>query len=92
VLAQIPYRNIAKVELVRENGSDKFIGIDLADLNDPETFCPNADISKKYADWHYRVTTPTRAMPLERILERLRHALAAALVVCRLGPPSGLGE
>jgi hypothetical protein len=74
VVVQIPFHNIAKVELVQEAGKEKYIGIDLADPKDPDTWCPNAEFFKKWrvSSWHYQISIASLAMPLEQIYERLR--------------------
>jgi hypothetical protein len=79
VVVQIPFHNIAKVELVGDTGKERFIGIDLANLKDPDTWCPHAKLVKqlRVLSWHYQISTSNQAMPLEQIVERLRKSAPA---------------
>jgi hypothetical protein len=79
VVVQIPFHNIAKVELVQGARKEKYIGIDLADLEDPDTWCPNAEFFKKWKvlSWHYQISASSFAMPLDQIFERLRKSAPA---------------
>ena len=79
VVVQIPFHNIAKVELVQEAGKREYIGIELADPKDPDTWCPNAQLFKKWRglSWHYVISTSSPAMPLGQIHERLRRSARA---------------
>jgi hypothetical protein len=53
VLAQIPYKNIARIEFVSEPGKETYIGIDLKDLNDPATFHAGVESAKSDPGWYY---------------------------------------
>jgi hypothetical protein len=79
VTAQIPYKNIARMELIQNQGGDSlvtdFIGIDLHDVNDPKTFCPTSETAKGSWGWHYRLTDAPWVMPLAQIHDRLRKRL-----------------
>jgi len=79
VYSQIPFKNIAKIELVRkgENAGleTDFIGIDLLDVNDPATLCPAFESVKRTFGWHCKLTH-TSAVPLEKIYDRLQKRLA----------------
>lgn len=75
VVGQIPYRNIAQMEFVSEPGKEKYIGIDLKDLNDPDTFNAGDAASKSSSGWHYRISAESWSMPLQQIYEHLRQRL-----------------
>jgi hypothetical protein len=79
VVTQIPFHNIAKVELVEDARKGKYIGINLADPNDPETWNPDAEFYKKWkiCSWDYEISTAAQPLPLEQIYERLRKSAPA---------------
>jgi hypothetical protein len=54
VSIQIPYANIAKLELVKKNG-DRFLAIDLYDIDDPDTCASGWDLAghKQSEGWHF---------------------------------------
>jgi hypothetical protein len=56
VASQIPYRNIAKIAMGDDEGS-KFIGIDLHDPDDADTFTYGCNFrdEKNGNGWHYRI-------------------------------------
>jgi hypothetical protein len=56
VTLQIPYANIAKVSVVNDQGV-KYLGLNLADLEDPDTFASNWDFAehRKKQGWHYTI-------------------------------------
>ncbi|QDU28393.1 hypothetical protein ETAA8_34930 [Anatilimnocola aggregata] len=68
VITQIPYHNISRMEIA-ESDTGRFIGIDLANLADPNTFHPDAEGCKKYSNWHYKIELATPQMPLEHIYQ-----------------------
>jgi hypothetical protein len=74
VLFQIPYRNIARMELFHTKDK-KFIGIDLHDPKDPETLLNYAAWGKKVTGWHYTIVTAAWQVPLEQIHDRLQTRL-----------------
>jgi len=73
VTQQIPYRNIAKLSLMRGHENPNlirgFIGIDLANTKDSETWCPAAETSMKLHGWHCRIEPGLRPVPLEQLYE-----------------------
>ena len=79
VIDQFPYRNIARIEVVRNHeGRDfarDFIGIILVNPNDADTLCPAAETIMKLHGWHYRITKGARAMPLEQLHDLIRKRL-----------------
>jgi hypothetical protein len=56
VRTQIPYRNIARCDHVKEEGV-RFVGIDLVDPDDGDSFDADSDFArqKKTYGWHYRI-------------------------------------
>jgi len=56
VRTQIPYRNISRCDHVKEEGV-RFLGIDLLDPDDAETFNADSNFSreKKTYGWHFRI-------------------------------------
>ena len=55
VCVQIPSRNIAQIAIDDDEGV-KFLGIDLKDPDDVETFAEGSDFKEsKGAGWHYRL-------------------------------------
>ncbi|HTU17415.1 MAG TPA: DUF6585 family protein [Gemmataceae bacterium] len=79
-LIQIPYKNIAVLELVSKPGQEPYIGIDLQDPNDPSTFHAGDESAKNKFGWHYRITDEW-SMPVPQIYERLRKRLPPVLEV-----------
>lgn len=75
VTIQIPYRNVAQIELDEAEVKGKYIGIDLFDLNESGTLCPGAEITKKGFGWHYTLTDESWTVPLNEIHERIRNRL-----------------
>jgi hypothetical protein len=73
VSLQIPYANISKIELVNKPGEDPFIGIDLKDVDDPETYCRGFATVKKLEGWHYRYGNTTAKLPVQQVYD---HVLA----------------
>jgi hypothetical protein len=53
---QIPYQNIARLESVKDEGV-RFVGIDLLDANDPDSFNSVSDFEKEKSrqGWHFRI-------------------------------------
>lgn len=75
VITQIPYPNIAQMEFVSEPGKEKYIGIDLKDLNDADTFNAGDAASKNWSGWHYRISAGSWLMPLQQVYEHLRQRI-----------------
>jgi hypothetical protein len=71
VTLQIPYRNIAQIELVSEPDKKPFIGIDLEDVEDPETRCRDYASTKKSAGWHYKIVGVAWKLPIEEVYEHI---------------------
>lgn len=71
VFTQIPYRNIARMELIRED-TGKYIGIDLHDTEDADTLNKDAGTTKKWSGWHYKLGDDSWTMPIEEIHARLK--------------------
>ncbi len=72
VTVQIPYANIAKIELVRDQGgahAENFIGVMLADTQDAATLCPAAEATMRALGWHHKIPKGFRPMPLEQLYE-----------------------
>jgi hypothetical protein len=81
VKLHIPYKNISAVELVKNesNGKPMFIGVNLADLNDPATRYQGAARSKKWTGWDYAMgNKEIFAVPIAQIYERLQEAMRRA--------------
>ena len=82
VVEQIPFKNIARMELIKNpEGRDfvkNFIGIVLANVEDPETLCPTPEKIMELHGWHYRLTDDMWRMPLEQIYDRLQKRLASS--------------
>lgn len=75
VTVQIPYSNIAKIELIRNREgwlAEDFIGIVLADMKDTATLCPAAEANLQSAGWHHKIPKGFRPMPLEQLYELIR--------------------
>ena len=68
VTAQVPYSNLASVELTRNNADMKCVGIDLKDLNDANTWCPKAERDKKWAGFHFPIYLASKELPTEEDL------------------------
>ena len=81
VTQQIPYANIAKIRLLRNQESadfvKDFIGIVLVDPEDEETLCPAAETVMKLHGWHSRIQTGFRPVPLEQLYDLIRKELPA---------------
>jgi hypothetical protein len=71
VTIQIPYANIARVEMDEAEFTGKFVGIDLHDPNDSQTLCPGAMITKNGFGWHYKITDDSWTMPLTQIRSQI---------------------
>jgi hypothetical protein len=71
VTRQITYRNIAQIELVSEPGKKPFIGIDLKDVDDPETCCRDYATTKKSAGWHYKIGGVAWKLPIQEIYDHI---------------------
>lgn len=73
VTVQIPYLNISKIGLIRnQQGADfvrDFIGLNLVDVEDSTTLCPEAETSLNLHGWHYRIQKGLRHVPLEQLYE-----------------------
>jgi hypothetical protein len=72
VTQQIPYRNIAKIKLLRgpdAGAGSAFIGILLANTGDATTLCPTAEATMKQHGWHCRITASLRSVPLEQLYD-----------------------
>jgi len=67
------------MELIKNHeGRDlvkNFIGIVLADVEDPETLCPTPKKIMELHGWHYRLTDDMWRMPLEQIYDRIQKRL-----------------
>src|SRR5215831_18482952 len=71
---QVPYANIARMQLVTEQNG-KFIGIDLHDTRDPKTLVDNPEAVKKASGWHYKLADTHWAEPIGKICDRLEEHL-----------------
>lgn len=75
VAVQIPYSNIAKIELIRNREgwfAEDFIGIVLADIKDTSTLCPAAEANVQSVGWRHKIPKGFRPMPLEQLYELIR--------------------
>jgi hypothetical protein len=71
VLVQIPYRNIARMELIEEDAG-KFSGIDQRDAEDKDTLNPKASETKKWSQWHFRNSDDSWKVSVDEIYSRLK--------------------
>ena len=71
VAVQIPYQNIAQVALDEVEVVGKYIGIDLRDLNESQTLCPDAEATKNSLGWHYALRDESWTMPLIQIRDQI---------------------
>jgi hypothetical protein len=81
VKVHVPYKNISAVQLIKNesNGKPMFIGVNLADLNDPATRYEGAARSKKWTGWDYAMgNKEIFAVPIVQIYERLQEAMKRA--------------
>jgi hypothetical protein len=70
VTAQVPYRNVAKMELIQNPKGESFIGIDLLDPDDAATYC-GAQTNKSHYGWHYVLKKGALKMPLQQVYDHL---------------------
>ncbi|WP_254507179.1 hypothetical protein [Anatilimnocola floriformis] len=71
VITQIPYRNIARMEIATDEIGARFIGIELANLADPETYHPDATGCQDLSGWHYKIENNSPRFPLEQIYQHI---------------------
>jgi hypothetical protein len=71
VAVQIPYENIAQVRLAEVEVLGKCIGIDLHDLDESQTLCPDAAATKNSLGWHYALRDESWTMPLVQIRDQI---------------------
>jgi hypothetical protein len=76
ILAQIPYRNVARMELSQEEAG-KFIGIDLRDTQDADTLNKEAEKKKQLSGWHYKIDSLSWRIAMEEIYRRLNSRVQA---------------
>jgi hypothetical protein len=71
VTIQIPYQNIARIEMAEAEVYGKFIGIDLREPKESGTVCPGAEATKNGFGWHYALSDESWTVPLGTIHERI---------------------
>jgi hypothetical protein len=76
IFAQIPYRNIARMELGQEEAG-KFIGIDLRDTQDPDTLSKEAEKKKQSSGWHFKIDSLSWRIPMDEIYSRIKSRVEA---------------
>lgn len=74
VVTQVPYHNIQRMELTGAP-DDRFIGIDLKDLADPETLNVGGESLKSYVGWHYQITQSGWLVPLEEVYQQFQQRI-----------------
>ena len=74
---QVPYSNIARMQLVNESHG-KFIGIDLHDPQDPKTLVDGPEAVKKASGWHFKLADTHWAEPMAKICDRLEEHLQSS--------------
>jgi hypothetical protein len=81
VTHQFPYRNIASVQVLRNQTQEgnnfvrDYIAIELVDPEDAQTRCPPWETNKKSFGCHYRILDGTWTDPLEKMCDRIAKRL-----------------
>jgi hypothetical protein len=75
---QIPYRNIARLEMAKYKDKGECIFIDLLNLEDPETLFRGSVAYKRMTGWHYIFERDSWKLPIPAIYASLSRHLKRA--------------